>query len=171
MLTHSLTMHVLIHLFPSSLLLITFLYLLTHGYRPLVQIRSQDVMSLKSKKKSVNKVKKNVLPDVVPATGNRSPFRNSLALLHKAAQNRLRLFIQLVNAFPNPDERDTCVINCLKDLLEAVKTYRTIWTGMAVDHKMLMVTFVRIVHNIFVFSCSLCGDKHSTVSPLLPIIA
>lgn len=125
-------------------------------------------MSLQSKKKSVKKVNKPVLPDVVPTNGNRSPFRNGLALLHKAAQNRLRLFIQLINAFPNPNERDTCVIDCLKDLLEAVKSYRTIWTGMTVDHKMLMVTFVRIVHIIFPFSCS--WHEHAT-APLLPIIA
>lgn len=105
---------------------------------------SEPVNATSGSGKKPSKKRKTVqpTPDVVAVSGNRSPFRNGAALLHKATQNRLRLVIQLLNAFPKPESRDDMVIDCLKDLLEGVNRYRTIWMRLSEGHKKLMVSFV-----------------------------
>ena len=84
-------------------------------------------------------------PDVVPVTGDANPFRNAAFTLSRAAWNRLRVFIQLVNAFPVPDDRRSIVIDLIKDLLLAVGAYWITWSKLSQDHKQLMVSFVSTI--------------------------
>lgn len=85
------------------------------------------------------------LPDVIAVSGSGCPFRNGPGTLSKAAWNRLRCYIQIVHGFPSPSTKDEVVSDVLKDLLKGVERYRTIWKGMALEHRQLMISYVRIL--------------------------
>lgn len=82
--------------------------------------------------------------DVVAVSGDGNPFRNGAHTLSRAAWNRLRIFIQLVNGFPKPEEHLTIPADLIKDLVLGVRTYAVSWTKLSVDHRHLMVTHVRV---------------------------
>lgn len=84
-------------------------------------------------------------PDVVVVSGGGNPFRNGALTLSRAAWNRCRIFIQLVNGFPKSDERQTVIADLIKDLVLGVRAYGLVWAKLAPDHRHLMVTYVRVL--------------------------
>lgn len=79
---------------------------------------------------------------VISVSGDKNPFVNAAYTLSRSAWNRLRVYIQFVNAFPRNDERRSVIIDLIRDLVLAVPLYRRVWKQLSSDHRYLMVDFV-----------------------------
>ena len=114
--------------------------------------------------KAIQKPRGPQTADVVEVSGDANPFRNGAKTLSRAAWNRLRVFVQLVDGFPAKDERRDIVIGVLRDLLVAVRPYFITWSKLAPEHKQLMVEFVSYVLLSFFLSYYLHIYRHGRQS-------
>lgn len=88
----------------------------------------------------------------VAVQGAANPFRNGALTLSKAAWNRLRVYIQLIDGFPDADKQQSIVADLLLDLLVAVAEYQVSWNRLPSEHKQIMVSYVRT--SLFLFTSS-----------------
>lgn len=102
---------------------------------------SQTSKAKQSKSSTRRATKETAL--VVLVAGDGSPFRGPAATLASAAWNRLRVYIQLIDGFPDTRRQQSIVAELLYDLLVAVKKYLVTWRKLSSDHKQLMISHVR----------------------------
>lgn len=76
--------------------------------------------------------------------GNRNPFTGTAKKLSKAAWDRLRVYIQVADAFPDADVRETVCKDCVQAMVKSSSTYREAWKKLEVDHRVVMEEWVAL---------------------------
>lgn len=76
--------------------------------------------------------------------GNRNPFTGAAKKLSKAAWDRLRVYVQVADAFPDADIRETVCKDCVQAMVKSSSTYRDAWKKLEVEYRVVMEEWVAL---------------------------